>query len=267
MAAPTKSAEPEVAELTPGDHPVLRRGKPVHQQGGSDLPVYIPVQGGRDLPDFKPEEPISRQVAISDAAPSEALSLLHVYPAEERDQIENSAREMAQAELRRVAAQRGIALPAPAQLVAKATPTPRMASKLVAPASALPPAELKLEDEQFVPYDLNYNDYATVVFSARYAPTQGSSTGTPHANTGAKGWVVTVVARYDDGKLTKLYSAVSDPRELDLYPELRLVDALDPDGYGRAVLLFREQKRDGVSWLLGRMTGYELKTIFETPSR
>ena len=27
---------------------------------------------------------------------------------------------------------------------------------------------LTLDDEQFVPYDLDYNDYATVVFSARY---------------------------------------------------------------------------------------------------
>jgi hypothetical protein len=48
---------------------------------------------------------------------------------------------------------------------------------------------------------------------------------------------------------------------------VRLVDAVDPDGYGRMALLFREQKRDGVSWLLGRPTGYELQTVFETPSR
>jgi hypothetical protein len=56
-------------------------------------------------------------------------------------------------------------------------------------------------------------------------------------------------------------------RELDLYPELRLVDAVDPDGYGRYALLFREQKRDGASWLLGRMTGYELQPLFETAVR
>jgi hypothetical protein len=48
---------------------------------------------------------------------------------------------------------------------------------------------------------------------------------------------------------------------------VRLVDALDPDGYGRAALLFREKKRDGVSWLLGRATGYELQTLVETSSR
>jgi hypothetical protein len=44
-------------------------------------------------------------------------------------------------------------------------------------------------------------------------------------------------------------------------------DAVDPDGYGRYALLFREQKRDGVSWLLGRVSGYELQTLFETAAR
>jgi hypothetical protein len=42
---------------------------------------------------------------------------------------------------------------------------------------------------------------------------------------------------------------------------------VDPDGYGRHVLLLREKKREGVSWLLGRVTGYELQTLFETAER
>jgi hypothetical protein len=60
---------------------------------------------------------------------------------------------------------------------------------------------------------------------------------------------------------------VSDPKELDLYPEVRLVDAVDPEGYGHYGMLLREQKREGVSWLLGRATGYELQTVFETAAR
>jgi hypothetical protein len=257
------AVQPAVAELTPTDdpdHPVLRRGKPVQELTG------------RDLPDFKKEEPISRQVAISDAGPSETHSLIYVCPQEERDQIEASARDLAKAELRRMATQRGIALPSPVstQAVAKMargkTTAPKKGSTA---AAAEAPPELKLEDEQFVPYDLDYNNYPTVVFSACYAPEgQGPASALASGVSGKpKSWVVTVVARHDEGRLTKLYSAVSDPRELDLYPELRLVDALDPDGYGRAALLFRERKRDGVSWLLGRITGYELQTIFETPSR
>ncbi len=238
------------AELTPSedpDHPILRRGKPVQEQSG------------HDLPDFKREEPVTRQVAVSDAGRSEVQPLIYVCHEEERQQMEESARELARAELRRVAAQRGLVLPAPA----KTTPVKTASNKKAAAAKAVALPELKLEDEQFVPYDLDYNNYATVVYSARYAPASPSASASGTGVHG-KGWVVTVVARQDEDKLVKLYSSVSDPRELDLYPEVRLVDAVDPDGYGRMALLFREQKRDGVSWLLGRPTGYELQTVFET---
>lgn len=261
-ASPTAAVAPPAsaaqAELTPSDdpdHPILRRGKPVL------------AQGGHDLPDFKKEEPVSRQVAISDAGASEEQPLVYVCPENERQQIETSARALAQAELRRLASQRGLAL-----TVAPNIPATKLsaASKKGVKAPALP--ELKLEDEQFVPYDLDYSNYATVVFSARYTPeselhAMAPDGGTQVASGKAKSWVVTVVARQNEGKLIKLYSSVSDPRELDLYPEVRLVDALDPEGYGRTALLFREQKRDGVSWLLGRVTSYELQPILETPSR
>ncbi len=239
--------ETEASSGEEPDHPVLRRGKPVQAQGGSDLP------------DFKREEPVSRQVAVSDAGPSEAQTLIYVCPEEERQRMEEQARELAQAELRRLGAQRGLVLPAaktaPA-MAAKVTRTAAGAKKVAAPAA------LPLQEEQFIPYDLDYNNYATVVYSARYSPTADSATPVK-----PKSWVVTVIAREDENKLVKLYSAVSDPRELDLYPEVRLVDAVDPDGYGRMALLLREKKRDGVSWLVGRPTGYELQTVFETPSR
>jgi hypothetical protein len=248
------------AELTPSedpDHPILRRGKPVQEQSGGDLP------------DFKNEDPVLRQVAISDAGSSEGQSLIYVCREEERKQIEESALELAKAELQRMAAQRGITLPPPVKTPgpAKAVPSKALAAKKGAAAKVPAAPAINFEEEQFVPYDLSYNNYATVVFSGRYAPPGPPNAGTPGVSAKAKSWVVTVVARQDEGKLVKLYSAVSDPRELDLYPEVRLVDALDPDGYGRVALLFREQKRDGVSWLVGRVTGYELQTIFETPSR
>ncbi len=100
------------AELTPSDdpdHPILRRGKPVQEQSG------------HDLPDFKLEEPMTRQVAVSDAGRSEVQPLIYVCHEEERQQMEESARELARAELRRVAAQRGLVLPAPANTAAVKT--------------------------------------------------------------------------------------------------------------------------------------------------
>ncbi len=296
----TMAAKPlAAAELTPSDdpeHPILRRGKPLREQSGRDLPEFSAegkagwgpgvARGGRG------GEAVTRQVAVSDAGPSESQALIYLCHEQERQQLEAAARELAQAELRRLAAQRGLVLPPAAKPApAKASIAKNVAKKNVAAAptgtnhTALP--ELKLEEEQFVPYDLDYNNYATVVFSARYAPEASNAAGANSVANGtpsgvgsnatsavAKGasamgrsWVVTVIAREDDGKLVKLYSAVSDPRELDLYPEVRLVDAVDPDGYGRYGLLLREQKREGVSWLLGRTTGYELQTVFETAVR
>jgi hypothetical protein len=268
-AEPASGGEPE--------HPILRRGKPVEEQSG------------RDLPDFQPEtkpgamgpEPVLRQIAVSDAGPSEPQELIFACRQKQRQQMEAAARELAQSELRRLAARRGLVLPE------TATAKPPAASKsglnaglrskpgaaaeaATTPVLTFPP--LTFEDEQFVPYDLDYNSYATVVFSARYWPAaagagaMGDAT-LPAAGVRGESWVVTVIARQDEDNLVRLYSAVSDPRELDLYPEVRLVDAVDPDGYGRFALLFRQQKRDGVSWLLGRATGYELQTLFETAAR
>jgi hypothetical protein len=307
-ASARSGATAEPASNEEAVRPILRRGKPAEEQGGRGLPefhqetslehkpgatdpksasatgglsrssTYLPSDGG----------PVTRQVAVSDAGTSEPQELIFACPQEQRQQMEGSARELAQAELRRVAAMRGLTLPEASANAAAEKGKPRARSKsgsISKPgtsAEASPPPALTLEAEQFVPYDLDYNNYATVVYSARYRPaTPGAGAGNaslpaagaggnaslPAAGVNSESWVVTVIARQDGDKLVRLYGAVSDPRELDLYPEVRLVDAVDPDGYGRYALLFREQKRDGVSWLLGRVTGYELQTLFETAAR
>ena len=241
-AADAVAASAEAPDPGP-DHPILRRGKPLEEQSGHDLP------GQANGPAGKNQEPVERQVAVSDAGPSERRELLFAWAEPQRLRMESGARELARSELLRLGPARGLSM-----------------------AAAPSPFPARFEDEQFVPYDLDYKDYATVVFSARYrpsAPGAASVAGAVAAPATAtkQSWVVTVIARQDGDKLVKLYSAVSDPRELDLYPEVRLVDAVDPEGYGRFALLLREQKRDGVSWLLGRVTGYELQTVFETAAR
>jgi hypothetical protein len=219
----------------------------------------VQQQGGADLPDFKKEEPVSRLVAVSDAGPSQQPPPLIFSDGEaERLQLEDQVRQLARAELRRMAALRGLTLPAAPAKAAK---------KNSAPAT---PAELAFTEEQFVPFDLEYNNYATVVYSARYTPAApaapalvASSAATPAA---ARSWVITVVARQAE-QLQKIYSTLSDPRDLSLYPEVRLVDVVDPEGYGHFQLLFRERTREGISWLLARPGGYEMQTVFETAER
>lgn len=230
IAADNSANQPaaEASSLSEG-RPILRHGKANQEQSGADLPGN---------PASRTTHSMMRQVAVSDAAPSEIQDLLYACSEERRKQMEDEARELAVGELRRLAQRRGLNSP--------------QATKALANRAAL-----QLEDEQFVPYDFDYQDYATVVYSARLHLAAAEPLS----------WVVTIVARQSDGKLRNLYSAVSDPRELELYPEVRLVDAVDPEGYGHFALLFREQKRDGVSWLLGRPTGYELQTLFETATR
>ena len=90
------AAKPELTPSDDPDHPVLRRGKPVQEQSGRDLPVHQKRGAGE------------RQVAVSDAGPSEPRPVIYLCPEEMRQQMETSARELAQAELCRVAPQRGI---------------------------------------------------------------------------------------------------------------------------------------------------------------
>jgi hypothetical protein len=249
--AKTTVASNEQTASEDTDHPVLRRGKPVQEQSGPDLPEMQTKQGAA----AEKEEAVTRQVAVSDAGPSEEQPLTYIGREQEREQMEASARELARAELRAVAGQRGM-------MASTAVP----GRKTAAAKAALP--ELKLAEEQFVAYDLDYNDYATVVYSARYTPAQSDTASQSVVQRELQhGWVVTVVARQDEGKLVKLYSAVSDPRQMDIHPEVRLVDAVDPNGYGSYVLLFREQRRDGVSWLLEKPNGYGLQSVFETRTR
>jgi len=285
QAADSSTGQSEPPQDSGADRPVLRRGKPAQgvpsepevgllgqkEQSGGDLTSQEAGTVAKNQEGVRPSTPTAgalgtpqRQVAVSDAAPSEPQELLFPVHEPQRPQLESAARQLARSELLRLAPMRGLSIPG---ATAKATTSGQHAPQPSTSTAGAPGTlEIAFEDEQFVPYDLDYKDYATVVFSGRYRPAASGAA----ASAGAakdRGWIVTIIARQDGDKLAKLYSAVSDPRELDLYPEVRLVDAVDPEGYGRFALLFREQKRDGVSWLIGRVSGYELQTIFETAAR
>jgi hypothetical protein len=221
------------APVEDAGRPVLRRGKPEENSSGEE-------SSENSAPGISPLT-VERQVAVSDAGTYETQDVSFPCDAAQRLQIEAAARRLAEEELRRQAPRRGLSM----------LPAPELA--------------LAFEDVQFALYSLDYSNYATVVFSGRYRPplAAGGAEGGDHGSE----WVVTVIARQEPDRMVQLYAAVSDPRALGLYPELRLVDAVDPDGYGRYALLFRERKRDGVSWLLARSSGYGLETLFETPER
>jgi hypothetical protein len=82
-----------------------------------------------------------------------------------------------------------------------------------------------LTDQEFRAYSLSFGGGATMVLTAR-------STGSP-----AK--YVTIIAQPDFyGKPQVLLKQVTDTDELDIMPRMRLIDAVDTVGNGRADLLF-----------------------------
>lgn len=223
------------------ERPLLRRGP------GREKPAVGAET--REAKNLSPWEAVRREVAISDAG--KALpppELLFHCSQEERETIRQRAQQLAVAELKQVAAARGI-------------PVEKLG----------PPGEedfraLNLKHNDLEHSQLEDSEYATVVYSARFTPASALR------GQASPGWVVTVIARYEGSNyggqaLTRLYAAISDPRELELYPEVRPVDLVDAEGQGRYLLLLREQSAGGVRWRLGRITPYELQTVFATAER
>ncbi len=203
------------------ERPRLRRANPAEENGRSNGDT------------FHAGEVVTRQVAVSDSGNKRApTELLFHCSAVQEETMRLQARQLALAELKQVAAARGI-----------------QEEKLG------PPAE-----EDFHAYQLERNEYTTVVYSARFAPAQGTTQQ-------QRGWVVTVIVRAEGVEFTRIFAAVSDPRELDLYPEIHPVDLVDAEGLGHYLLLLRETAESGIGWRLGRITGFEMQTVFATAER
>jgi hypothetical protein len=225
-----EAAEGTRSQLTAGEtavnamdseRPVLRRAKPAEE-------IH---QGNGD--ESRAGEVVTRRVAVSDAGTERlAPSLLFLCSAEEKETMHQQAQRLAMSELKLVAAARGI-------------PVEKLG----------PPTE-----EDFRAYRLEQNEYATMVYSARFAPAEAAARR-------ERGWMVTVIVRAEGVQFARLYAAISDPRELELYPEVQPVDLVDAEGLGHYLLLLRESGAGGVRWRLGRITGYEMQTVFMTAER
>jgi hypothetical protein len=75
---------------------------------------------------------------------------------------------------------------------------------------------------------------------------------------------VTLVARVNyQGELNRLMTVTADSTHLDLNPRLDLIDAVDADGDNRAELLFRKITDTGGSYVLYRMTPFQMTQVFE----
>jgi hypothetical protein len=113
-----------------------------------------------------------------------------------------------------------------------------------------PPAPL-LTDEEFKVYSLSFGGGATMVLSAR-------TTSDPVK-------YVTIIAQPDFyGKAQVLLKHVTSDGDLDVSPRMRLIDAVDPRGNGRADLLFELRGRTFRQFALYRVGGGQASPEFVT---
>lgn len=247
-----KRAKPETvsapqAEQPPDDsgRPVLRHNTGKQEQSGAQLQPLDEAHSG----------PIRMLVAVSDAQAPDERPLEMSWSAQEMQKASNEIQALAVADLEKTL---------------NPAPPPKPAAH---PASARKPAQKPVAPPSYTftdvdvrAYDIDYSNNPVVVFSGTYAaPKPASPTGAPAEELR---YTVTVVARqFSDGKLVKLFSNVSNPKDLDNRPALQLVDAVDVDGDGRAELLFRKTAASGTGWLVQRVSPYSVSTVFDGAPR
>jgi len=135
--------------------------------------------------------------------------------------------------------------------VAKSAPRHSRKAKSAKPTPAPPP--LTLTDEHFHAFELDYGSGPVFVFSARTSAPQESTT------------YITLIAKPDfSGGLIPLYKNVTPANLLDYQPRMRLIDAVDATGGGRADLLFDLLTRSTRQFALFRVQGGQAQEIFHT---
>lgn len=239
--APKTGAPPQQVQDTSNDpdRPVLRRGKPAGEQAAK-------AEESKELPKA-PEGPPPGfqkvQAAVSDATNTESRPYAWKWAnAEEGEKIRAGIQNLALAAVR------------------------DYATKVKGPKPG------KLEDIDIRAFDLEYNNSADVVLSARARPSEisvratGSKQGTGVPAPTDFEYYVTVVAREDIyAQLGKTFSAVTDNRHLDAFPRMQLIDAVDVDGNGGGDLLFRRTTDRGSAFVLYRVNSSRLDEILRVP--
>jgi len=121
------------------------------------------------------------------------------------------------------------------------------------------PKTAAITDYEARAFDLDYSSSPTIVVTGKL-PVNDPKAKTPSDIS----YFVTVVARVDiNDQPIKIYSSVTDSRHLDAFPRLELIDALDADANGRGDLLFRQYSDTGISYVLYRVSAYQLDKVFE----
>ncbi|MGC8550440.1 MAG: hypothetical protein ACP5M4_12130 [Acidobacteriaceae bacterium] len=115
------------------------------------------------------------------------------------------------------------------------------------------PQPVTLTDEQFHAFELDFGSGPVYVFSARTSAPEESTT------------YITLIAQPDfAGGIIPLYKSITPAQLLDYEPRLKLVDAVDATGSGRADLLFDVIRRRSREFALFSVQNGQAQEVFYT---
>ncbi len=221
------------------DRPVLRRGK--QTPASAEMPRMTEVKAPAKL-----DPSVTVMTAVSDAGGPEPRSYLFSMKPEDEQNFRKKMLAMAAVELAKYQKR-----DEPASSV---KPAGARKGKAQAPSRAVAP---KFEDVQLKVFDLSTNNEPVLVLTAKALPAQ--ATATPDLQ-----YFITLVTRETIyGDLGKPFVKITDTHHLDAFPRYELIDAVDADGDGRGELLFREISDAGKAFVLYRVIGDQLWSLYE----
>lgn len=251
------------------NRPILRRGgasqqktgtSETEQTAGGTVPGRVQARGEVTVAIGKPASGFATRtfeaVAVSDA---EETLLRQDYRfrwnESEREELTAKMQALAQQEIMRFLQTPGLKSTAASGRTAglsggRVSNPARKSTSRPGTRRASVPATLALADVQLAGLDLDGNNSAELVFTAR-------------GELGARSLFVTLVARTDvNGNPRKLFAVVTTNDRLDVAPRLELVDAVDADGDRRAELLFRRMRENSADFVLYRVGADMLTELF-----
>jgi hypothetical protein len=220
------------------DRPHLSHGKPQDLKDEPRPLEITPVAMGQT-------------VAVSDAGTTGKQSFAFDWGSPE--DAANAQKELEAQAVRLLAAQSSAASSSTAKKAPSAA-HPGTAQKPAAHKTASrakpKPLEAPLTDVHFSAFALTYGSGATLVLTA-------------HEATGTRS--IAMIALQDIyGKIRVLWHSITDDTRLDVTPRMKLIDAVDPRGDGRANLLFEERNDTDRRFVLYVVGASDAQQVFAT---
>jgi hypothetical protein len=245
------------------NHPTLKRGKPAEE---SSEPL-VPIPNGSTSPQSSSRQPSAAQPrlaptaakaadvqlipAISDANGPEAQPYKYEMKPEDETALRTKVLAMASNEVWAYIK----------ETAAASTQAAKPGQKPKSSAAGHPP-EAAFSDVQFWAFDLyNSNEPVFIVTASARVPQSPKEKAEPALQTP---FLVTLIARQDiNGDFHKVFSSVTDAQDLDIQPRMEFIDAVDADGDGHGELLFRQVSDAGSSFVVYRVIGNQVWTLFQ----